>query len=100
MDEESKEEIVEDSDTDTRDTENSEKTDEEQVVRDTDADTSVMDERLDRIEQNQAKLMASVQRLIDAQSVLVESGAIIDADPDPSEDDGISNIEDDFDLSI
>lgn len=97
------EQVVRDSDADTKDTERSEKTDEEQTVRDTDADTRDIDSRLDSIEQLMQRMSGTLTKLVDAQSVLVESGAVIDTtDEDPSDDDGMgsSGIDDVLDLRI
>lgn len=80
-----------------------EKTDEEQTVRDTDFDTSNIDSRLDSIEQMMQRVIGTMNKLADAQSVLVESGAVIDTvDEDPSDDDGMSAsaVDDVLDLRI
>lgn len=84
-------------------TSRTDKADEEQTVRDTDADTSDIETRLDSIEQMMQRMMGTMNKLSDAQSVLVESGAIIDtADEDPTDDDGISasSVDDILDLRI
>lgn len=97
------EQEVRDSDADTEDTERVEKTDEEQTVRDTDADTKSIESRLDFIEDMMQRIMGTVTKVADAQSVLVESGAVIDtADEDPSDDDGMSasGVDDVLDLRI
>lgn len=44
------EQIIEDTDADTKDVEESEKTDEEQIVEDTDADTKDVDNKIDTLE--------------------------------------------------
>ena len=80
-----------------------EKTDEEQTVRDTDFDTSNIDSRLDSIEQMMQRVIGTMNKLADAQSVLVESGAVIDTvDEDPSDNDGMSAsaVDDVLDLRI
>lgn len=80
-----------------------EKTDEEQTVRDTDFDTSNIDSRLDSIEQMMQRVIGTMNKLADAQSVLVESGAVIDTvDEDPSDYDGMSasTVDDVLDLRI
>lgn len=80
-----------------------EKTDKEQTVRDTDFDTSNIDSRLDSIEQMMQRVIGTMNKLADAQSVLVESGAVIDTvDEDPSDDDGMSAsaVDDVLDLRI
>lgn len=80
-----------------------EKTDEEQTVRDTDFDISNIDARLDSIEQMMQRVIGTMNKLADAQSVLVESGAVIDTvDEDPSDDDGMSAsaVDDVLDLRI
>lgn len=97
------EQEVRDSDADTKDTERAEKTDEEQTVCDTDADTKNIDSRLDFIEQMMQRMNGTLTKLVDAQSVLVESGAVIEtADEDPSDDDGMSasSVDDVLDLRI
>lgn len=97
------EQEVSDTDVDERDEERSEKTDEEQAVRDTDSDTRDIDDRLDRIEDMISRMSGSIRKIADVQSVLVESGAIIDtADEDPSDDDGMDapNVDDVLDLRI
>lgn len=105
MDEDEKrdeEQEVRDTDADTRDVDDSEKRDEEQAVRDTDADTKDVDRRLDRIEEMISRLTGKLDKISDAQSVLVESGAIVDMEPDPTEDDGASAARDNdiLDLTI
>lgn len=96
------EQEVSDNDADTRDTEEAEKRDEEQTVRDTDADTASVDSRLDALESMVQRMSGKLDKIVDAQSVLVESGAIIDSADDPSDDDGIEppSAEDVLDLRI
>ena len=98
-----KEEEVSGSDSGTEDIGRAESTDEGQTVRDVDFDTSDIDSRLDSIEQMMQRVIGTMTKLTDAQSVLVESGAVIDtADEDPSDDDGMSApiVDDVFDLRI
>lgn len=80
---------------DATDTENSEQTskvDEEQVVRDTDSDTKVVNSRLDAIEDMMQRMSGTLETLVSAQSVLVDSGAIIDtAEDDPSDTDDVDD---------
>lgn len=84
------EQEVSDTDADTRDEDAASKTDEEQVVRDTDSDTKAVDSRLDAIEDMLQRMNGTLQKVVSAQSVLVESGAIVDTDyTDPTEDDGM-----------
>lgn len=79
-------------------TENSEqpvKTDEEQVVRDTDSDTKMMDSRLDALETMMQRMNGTLDKIVSAQSVLVDSGAIIDTmESDPSDTDDVDDFND------
>lgn len=53
-------------------------------------DTNSINSRLDGIEDMIQRLTGSLQKVSDAQSVLVQSGAVIDTnDTDPSDDDGV-----------
>ena len=53
-------------------------------------DTKSINSRLDGIEDMIQRLTGSLQKVSDAQTVLVQSGAVIDTnDTDPSDDDGV-----------
>lgn len=97
------EQVVRDTDADTRDVGEEGKTDVEQVVRDTDTDTRDVDSRLDAIEDMLQRLNGTLQKVVTAQSAIVDTGAIVDVDDtDPSDDDGIGRARpgDTLDLSI
>lgn len=97
------EQEVRDADADTRDTEQSEKRDEGQEVRDADADTKDVDSRLAAMEDMIQRMNGTLQKLADAQSAIVGAGTIIDVDDaDPSDDDGMGapDVRDVLDLSI
>lgn len=87
---------------DCTDTERDDSPDEEQTDRN-DVDTSSIDSRLDSIELMMQRVIGTMTRLADAQSVLVETGTLIDtADDDPTDDDGMSSsdVDDVLDLRI
>lgn len=48
--------------------------------------------RLNGIEESIARMNGEIKKVTDAQSVLVDSGAIVDTTPDPSQDDGMSSV--------
>ena len=53
-------------------------------------DTKSINSRLDGIEDMIQRLTGSLQKVSDAQAVLVQSGAVVDVnDTDPSDDDGV-----------
>ena len=83
------------SDDNATETENSEQTsntEEEQVVRDTNSDTKVVDSRLDALETMMQRMSGTLDTLVAAQSVLIDSGAIIDtAESDPSDTDDVDD---------
>lgn len=81
------EQVVEDTDADTADTEDAEKADEEQVVEDTDADTRDVDSRLDSIEDMLQRVIGTLGKLVDAQAAIVGDGVIYDVD-DSTDDEG------------
>lgn len=84
------EQEVRDNDADTKDTEQSEKTDEEQTVRDTDADTKNIDSRLNSMEEMMQRMNGTLNKLVSTQSTLVGNGVIYDVDDsDPSDDDNV-----------
>ena len=58
-------------------------------------DTKSINSRLDGIEDMIQRLTGSLQKVTDAQSVLLQSGAVIDTnDTDPSDDDGVKAFND------
>lgn len=58
-------------------------------------DTKSINSRLDGIEDMIQRLTGSLQKVTDAQSVLVQSGAVIDTnETDPSDDDGVDAFND------
>lgn len=58
-------------------------------------DTKSINSRLDGIEDMIHRLTGSLQKVTDAQSVLLQSGAVIDTnDTDPSDDDGVKAFND------
>lgn len=58
-------------------------------------DTKSINSRLDGIEDMIQRLTGSLQKVTDAQSVLVQSGAVIDTnDTDPSDNDGMEEFND------
>lgn len=65
--------------------------DTEQVVEGADFDTKSINSRLDGLEDMISRMMGKMEQLADAQSILVESGAIVDTVEDPSDNDGIDN---------
>lgn len=86
---------TEDVATETENSEQTEKTDEEQTVRDTDFDTSAIDSRLDAIETMMQRMSGTIETLVSAQSVLIDSGAIVDTyDDDPSDTDDVDDFND------
>lgn len=59
-----------------------------------DIDTKSINSRLDGLEDMVARVMGQIEKITDAQSVLVESGAIVDTCADPSDNDGIDAFND------
>lgn len=58
-------------------------------------DTKSISSRLDGIEDMIQRLTGSLQKVSDAQAVLVQSGAVVDTnETDPSDDDGVSAFND------
>lgn len=58
-------------------------------------DTKSINSRLDGIEDMIQRLTGSLQKVTDAQSVLLQSGAVIDTnETDPSDDDGVEAFND------
>lgn len=56
-----------------------------------DVETKSINSRLDGLEDMITRVMGQIEKITDAQSVLVESGAIIDTSDDLSDNDGIDN---------
>lgn len=79
-------EIPEDNDADTS-VENSE----QHAPAAPEVDTKSINSRLDGLEDMITRVMGQIEKITDAQSVLVESGAIVDTSDDPSDNDGIDN---------
>lgn len=97
------EQEVRDADADERDSEQAEKRDEEQEVRDADADTKDVDSRLNAIEDMVQRINGTLQKLVSTQAAIVDTGAIVDVDDtDPTDDDGMGapQVKDVLDLSI
>lgn len=96
MDEDKRDEEqeVRDADADTRDVGEEEKTDEEQVVRDTDADTKDLERRFDSLDEALGKALGLLEKIAAAQSVIVESAPVVDTDDD---DDGVEEASEDLD---
>lgn len=97
------EQEVRDSDADTRDVEEAEKTDEEQEVRDTDADTRDVTSRLDEMWDMMQRMNGTLTKLSDGYAAIATSGTITDTtDIDPTDDDGMGapGISDVLDLRI
>lgn len=59
-----------------------------------DIDTKSINSRLDGLEDMMQRVMGKITQITDAQSVLVESGAIVDTCGDPSDNDGIDAFND------
>ena len=59
-----------------------------------DVDTKSINSRLDGLEDMITRVMGQIEKITDAQSVLVESGAIVDTCGDPSDNDGIDAFND------
>lgn len=104
------EESTSNSDTPTSDGESGEKagaeTSEETVASEQGVDYSMIMETLSAVQANQAKMSAQIQKLSDAQSVMVDAGAVIregscDSSSDVTDDkyDGFVSI-DELDLNI
>lgn len=96
------EQEVRDTDADAKDTEQAEKADEEQTVRDTDADTSAIDSRLDAMEDMIQRMSGTLSKMAASMSAVVGNGVIYDVDDtDASDDDGADSAKRDvLDLSI
>lgn len=96
------EQEVRDGDADTKDTEQAEKADEEQAVRDTDADTKNIDSRLNAMEDMMQRMNGTLNKLTSSMSAVVGNGVIYDVDDtDASDDDGVDSAKRDvLDLSI
>lgn len=96
------EQVVKDTDADVKDTESSEKTDEEQTVRDTDADTKAIDSRLNAMEDMMQRMNGTLTKLTSSMSAVIGNGVIYDVDDtDTSDDDGVGTAKKDvLDLAI
>lgn len=77
------EQIVEDTDTDTRDIEETEN----EVKSDTNSDYAELRKFMERMDARMNAIESSIQSVKDAQSVVIDNGAII-RDDSPQEDDG------------
>lgn len=77
------EQIVEDTDTDTRDVEETEN----EVKSDTDSDYAQLRKLMERMDARMDAIESSIQSVKDAQSVVIDNGAII-RDDSPQDDDG------------
>jgi len=77
------EQIVEDTDADTRDVEETEN----EVKSDTDSDYAQLRKLMERMDARMDAIESSIQSVKDAQSVVIDNGAII-RDDSPQEDDG------------
>lgn len=77
------EQIVEDTDADTRDVEETEN----EVKSDTDSDYIQLRKLMERMDARMDAIESSIQSVKDAQSVVIDNGAII-RDDSPQEDDG------------
>lgn len=77
------EQIVEDTDADTRDVEETEN----EVKSDTDSDYIQLRKLMERMDARMDAIESAVQSVKDAQSVVIDNGAII-RDDSPQEDDG------------
>lgn len=84
------EQIVEDTDADTRDNIEDEKQDEEQIVEDTDADTKDIDNKIDALTGKIDELVTMIGERFDAMSnVMLRSGAVVS---DAAEDDIVDDV--------